>query len=136
MEDFKALAPALEQPGPQVGDFVKNAMNHIINSDRTTALIKELEREPDELPSFELLSHYGEKKRDLERKAHELAIVLRERRGYTVNDELLTKTVWHLREAGFMDGDITAYYFENAQPVIVGGNGCYLLVAPKILSDE
>jgi len=108
--------------------------NHIINGSQTVALVRKLQRDPNGLNSLELLDGYNEKKRDLEKKAHELAIILRERHGYTVDDELLASTIWHLRQAGFMDnGTITAYYFNSENPVIVGCDGCYAVVAPKLL---
>lgn len=138
-QDFNALAPCLELPiEPKFEDFVDvkkiAAHEEILNSDHTVALVKGLKRDPEgELERFELLHWYGAKKKEMERQALALAVMLKERHGYSLNDELLTETIWHLKQAGFMGAsDLTAYYFKKALPIIIQGDGCYLLFAPKI----
>lgn len=139
MEQDNALAPCLELPiEPKFEDFVDvkaiSERRIMLNTDATVALIKKLKRDPDgELERFELLNWYGSKKKDLERQALALSVMLSERHGYSLNDTLLTDTIWHLKQAGFMGTtDLTAYYFKKALPIIVRGDGCYILIAPKI----
>ena len=52
-----------------------------------------LKRRPVELREFKLVFL---KKRELERQTHELAILMRERYGYTIDDEKLSNAIWHL----------------------------------------
>lgn len=134
------MGEELELPTePKFEDFVDvpkiAAHQDILNNDATVALVKELKRDPDgELEKFELLHRDGAKTRKvMERQALELAVLLKERHGYSLNDELLTNTIWHLKQAGFMgEGDLTAYYFKKPNPIIVRGDGCYLLFAPRV----
>lgn len=90
------------------------------------------ERNPEGiLEKFEI---YTGGKKEIERGCHELAIMLRERHGYTVDDERMTNAIWYLRKAGFLGGgDLTVYYFPYANPVIIVDDGTIALVlAPRI----
>lgn len=141
MEEAQAQAQAPEAQPQELKfqDFVDvsaiNELKVIINNDRTVALYKRLKRDPEgSLERFELgESWQSKKKKDLERQALSLAVMLTERHGYSVNDTLLANTIWNLKQAGFMGaGNVTAYYFKKALPIIVQGDGCYLIIAPRI----
>lgn len=104
----------------------------ILNFDHTIALAQRLKKEPTSPPlqKFELTDSWDAKKHTLERKVLEFATILQVRHKYTVDDEKLSNTIWHLRKAGFLSGKLTVYYFTTIQPVIISSDGGYLVIAP------
>jgi len=142
MENAQAepQAPEAQPQEPKFQDFVDvsaiNEQKVIINNDRTVALYKRLKRDPEgSLERFELGESWQGtlKKKVLERQALSFAVMLTERHAYSVDNALLANTIWYLRQAGFMGaGNLTAYYFKKAAPIIVQGDGCYLVFAPRI----
>jgi len=128
-------------------DYVDESIREkmTLNFDNTMALTQRLKKEPKSPPlqSFEITDSWGMKKRGLERKILEFATILRERHGYTIDDERLAETIWSLEKAGFLGEKLTAYYFTTIQPIIISSrisyysnnNDYYLIVAPKLLDE-
>jgi len=133
--DFSALPNvfSLEQKDA-IDELIRSATQSPMNSSRTVAIMHEDDLDGvDQDPNLGRLEIRTKKKNELERKLVELATILRERHGYTLNVDISLDTLWHLKKANFLGDGLTAYWSTDPKPVVfkeLAGIG--VVQAPRI----
>jgi len=132
-----------ENERPKYEDYVETAISNkcILNIDRTIALVnlEQLKQVPKSPPLevFELIGNYERvTRRELESRVRTLAVMLKERYGYTLDDKRVSETVWYLRQVDFLIGELTVYYFKEMNPVFIVSSDSFTCLVVASLAEE